>query len=48
MFHFTDLFFSLNKDDNSHPSGACFHILILSCSITFNKVLYFTMYYVVL
>ena len=29
----------LNKDDNSHSSGACFHLLVRRCDINFNKIL---------
>ena len=31
----------LNKDDSSHYSGACFHILVPRCDVNFNKVLSF-------
>ena len=34
-------FTKLNKDDNSHSSGACFHILVCRCDRDFNEVLYF-------
>ena len=30
----------LNKDDNSHSSGACFHILVCRCNIHFIEILY--------
>ena len=42
LFHFTDCFISMseNKDDNSHSSGACFHIFEQRYKINFNKVLY--------
>ena len=35
----------LNKDDNSHSSGACFHILVCRCNINFNKDLSVFLFY---
>ena len=32
---------ALNKDDNSHSSGVCFHILTCRCDINFNKFFLF-------
>ena len=37
--NFTSLMTVLNKDDNLHSSGACFHILVRKCDIKFNEVL---------
>ena len=36
LFYLTEL----NKDDNSHSSGACFHNLVCRWDINSNKVLY--------
>ena len=35
----------LNKDDNSHSSGAYFHILVCRYDINYNEVLYIFFFY---
>ena len=42
LFSLKCLFYlaQLNKDDNSHSSGACFHILVSRSDINFSEVLF--------
>ena len=45
MFYLTEL----NKDDNSHSSDVCFHILVRTRDMNFSEVLsifYFSLFYI--